>query len=67
VTFPVDQFPRENVSSPNRRGMTNFAKRHYNRIGQALYLLVAPRIRLRFREPARPIDLSDKRSPTPRP
>lgn len=67
VSFPVDQFPRENVSSPNRRGMTNFAKRHYNRIGQALYVLVAPRVRVRFREPARPIDLSGARSPTPRP
>jgi hypothetical protein len=64
VIFPVDQFPRENVSSPNRRGMTNFAKRHYNRIGQALYALVAPRMSVRLPEPARPVDLSGARSPT---
>jgi hypothetical protein len=65
VSFPISEFPRENVSSANRRGLSNFAKKHYNRVAQALYAFVAPRIPVRLREPARPIDLSGHRSQDP--
>ena len=65
VSFPISEFPWENVSSANRRGLSNFAKKHYNQVVQALYAIVAPRIPVRLRQPARPIDLSGDRSQDP--
>jgi hypothetical protein len=61
VSFPVGEFPHENVSPANRRGLSNFAKKYYNLVAQALYARVAPRIPIRLRQPSRPIDLSGDR------
>ena len=56
VEFPVTQFPKENVSTKNRPGLTNHLKKRYNRIVQAAYAAVAPRLAIRLRPAARPIE-----------
>jgi hypothetical protein len=64
VEFPVDEFPRMNVSSATRPGATNFLKRNYNRVVQAVYGAVAPRLPFRLREAALPLDLRSERPTT---
>jgi hypothetical protein len=56
VEFPVAEFPKENVSSANRPGLTNHLKKSYNQIAQTLYGAVAPRLAIRLRPAARPVE-----------
>jgi hypothetical protein len=56
VEFPVAEFPKENVSSANRPGLTNHLKKSYNQIAQTLYGAVAPRLAIRLRAAARPVE-----------
>jgi hypothetical protein len=47
VDFDADEFPRENVSTRDRKGFSNRFKKHYNVIAQTLYGYVAPRLATR--------------------
>ena len=44
IDFNVKEFPKENVSSPDKPGFSNRLKKNYNMIVQTLYGYVAPRL-----------------------